>query len=157
MHESAPNLRVEDVPSRYCRAPMLGAAPTIHVPTSDQDAAAIARSLTAPDRERDADGLHVVVAVTVDGNTAYGRVKDPASPGHGQQRWLQHARRGSSPGGWSEDHHPRSEQHVGYWKDGVAEAMDRVLISHSKQAWKLDADAPYVVEFAPVVLPQPGS
>lgn len=136
---------------------MPDAEPTIHLPTPDQDAAALARSLTAPDRERDAVGLYVVVAVTEAGNTAYGRINDPASPGHGSQRWLQHARRGSSPGGWSEAHHPRSEQHVGYWKDSAAEAIDRVLIDHSKQAWKLDATAPYVVEFAPVELPQPGS
>lgn len=136
---------------------MPDAAPTIHVPTPDQDAAAIARTLTSPDRERDAAGLHVVVLVAAEGNTAYGRVHDSDSPGHGQQRWLQHARRGSSPGGWSEEHHPRSEQHVGYWKDGAADALDRLLIGHSKQAWKLDAEAPYVVEFAPVALPASGT
>jgi hypothetical protein len=136
---------------------MPDAAPTIHVPTTDQDVSSLVEQLTAPDRERDGTGLHVVVAVTADGNTAYGRVNDADSPGHGSQRWVQHARRGSSPGGWSEQHHPRSEQHVGYWKDAAAASIDRVLIDHSKQAWKLDATAPYVVEFAPVELPQPGS
>ena len=135
---------------------MPDASHTIHVPTPEQDVAAIVRTLTSPDREREAVGLHVVVAVTADGNTAYGRVHDPESPGDGQQRWLKHARRGSSPGGWSEEHHPRSGLHIGYWKDAIADAVDRVLIDHSKQAWKLEATAPYVVEFDPVELPQLG-
>ena len=37
------------------------------------------------------------------------------------------------------------------------QSIDRVLIDHCKQAWKLDATAPYVVEFAPAASPQLGS
>lgn len=136
---------------------MPDAEPIIHVPTPDQDVQDVVNQLTDRDRERTAVGLHVVVAVIDAGNTAYGRVHDPASPGHGSQRWLQHARRGSSPGGWTEEHHPRSEQHVGYWKGAAADPIDRLLIEHSKRAWKLDETAPYVVEFPPVELRQPGS
>ncbi len=132
-------------------------APVIHVPTPEQDVTSIVRRLTAPDRARDGVGMSIVVTITADGNTAYGRIHDPASAGDGQQRWLKHARRGSSPGGWSEEHHPRSGLHIGYWKDAAVDAIDRVLIDHCKQAWKLDATAPYVVEFAPVESPQLGS
>jgi hypothetical protein len=107
-------------------------------------------ALTSPERAFAERGVHVVVQVTADGNTAFARIDDPTSQGNGSQRWLKHARRGSSPGGWSEEHHPRSEQHVGFWKQRHAEAIDRKLIDYSKQAWRLDDEAPYVVEF-PVV------
>jgi hypothetical protein len=113
-------------------------------------------ALTSPDREHAERGVHVVVHVTADGNTAYARVNDPASQGHRSQRWLTHARRGSSPGGWSEEHHPRSEQHVGHWKQRHAAALDRALIGYSKQAWRLGDDAPYVVEFPVVPLAELG-
>jgi hypothetical protein len=106
--------------------------------------------LVSAEREVAERGVHVVVHVTAEGNTAYARVDDPTSQGHRSQRWLKHARRGASPGGWSEEHHPRSEQHVGYWKERHAPTIDRTLIGYSKQAWKLDADAPYVVEFPAV-------
>jgi hypothetical protein len=125
-------------------------APTIHQLDSGSDAASLVRSLTSPDRERSSAGVHVVVHVTDGGNNAYARIADAGSAGDGSQRWLHHARRGASPGGWSEQHHQRSEQHVGAWKTANAAALDRMLIDCSKQAWKLDAAAPYVVEF-PVV------
>lgn len=123
------------------------AAPTIHQLDPSSDAAALVTSLTSRERERAQAGVYVVVLVTTGGNNAYARVADPSSDGNGSQRWVHHARRGSSPGGWSEQHHPRGEQHVGAWKAANAPALDRMLIDASKRAWKLEHDAPYVVEF----------
>ncbi|MCW2923921.1 MAG: hypothetical protein JWM98_1325 [Thermoleophilia bacterium] len=131
---------------------MTEAAPTIHPLAPDDDAATRVLELTAPDRPRPEAGLHVVVHVAEGGNTAYGRIEDPTSPGHGSQRWLQHARRGSSPGGWTEQHHPRSETEVGAWKERAAAGLDRQLIERCRQAWRLEQDPPYLVEFAPVAL-----
>ena len=126
----------------------------IHPIPPDADGADVVAPLTAPERACPGDGLHVVVHVAATGNVAYGRVRDTASPGDGSQRRLQHARRGSSPGSWSEQHHPRSEQELGSWRDLNAAALDRVLITCSKRAWQLDAEPPYVVEFEPIDLAQ---
>lgn len=123
------------------------AAPTIHQLTPDDDAAALVTSLTSPKRERAQPGVYVVVLVTTGGNDAYARIFDSTSDGDGSQRWLHHARRGASPGGWSEQHHPRGEQQVGAWKTANAPALDRMLIAASKRAWKAEQQAPYVVEF----------
>jgi hypothetical protein len=126
---------------------MESAAPTVHQLDASSDAAALVKQLTSRERERPEAGVYVVVLVTTDGNNAYARVHDASSDGHLSQRWLHHARRGASPGGWSEQHHPRGEQHVGAWKTEHAATLDRMLIDCSKQAWKLDATAPYAVEF----------
>jgi len=125
--------------------------PIVHAIQSDGAAALVAR-LTDRERARSGPGVHVVVLVTDGGNQAYARVVDASSDGNGSQRWLSHARRGASPGGWSEQHHPRSEQHVGEWRRDAAAVLDRILIDHSKRAWAIDATAPYVVEFPPVEL-----
>lgn len=126
--------------------------PTVH-PVADEAALAVlVGELTAPERARDARGWHVVVQVAEGGSTAYARLVDPDELGHGSQRWLRHARRGASPGGWTEEHHPRSEVELGEWRAVRAETLDRHLIQLSKQAWKCDAAAPYAVEFAPLTL-----
>ena len=108
--------------------------------------------LIGPAHEQAERGVHVVVHVAVEGNTAYARVDDPASQGHRSQRWLKHARRGASPGGWSEEDPQGSEESVDSWRRRHAAAIDRALIDYSKQAWKLEDEAPYVVEFAIVPL-----
>ena len=133
---------------------MTAAAPIVHDASDSETAARIAADLTAPERERPTTGLHVVVLVTAEGNTGFARLVDPASTGNGSQRWLKHARRGASPGGWSELHHPRAEQELGAWRAEHATQLDRLLIGYTKQAWAIEGDAPYVVEFAPVAMPQ---
>lgn len=126
--------------------------PTIHPLPAHVDSGELVRELTSRERERAQPGVHVVVHVTEGGNAGYARVVAPGSPGDGSQRWLHHARRGSSPGGWSELHHPRTERAVGAWKDQHESALDRVLIERSKDAWRMERDAPYVVEFPPAPL-----
>ena len=126
---------------------MTSPAPTIHQLDAASDAASLVKSLTDRDRERAETGVYVVVLVTDAGNNAYARIADADIAGDGSQRWLHHARRGASPGGWSEQHHQRSEKHIGAWKTANAPELDRILIDCSKQAWKLDGTAPYVVEF----------
>ena len=122
-------------------------APIIHAIPADMEAATFVHTLTRPDRERDAIGVHVVVHVSDAGNVAYARINDPESLGHGSQRWLRHARRGASPGGWSELHDSRIDDRIGEWKTRNADQLDRRLIDFSKRAWALDATAPYAVEF----------
>lgn len=121
--------------------------PTIHTAPDEGDAEVIVAELTDPARER-VPGLHVVVHVAEGGSVAYGRIESPGELGHGSQRWLRHALRGASPGGWTEMHHPRSEAELGAWREERATRLDRILIDHSKQAWALEHAAPYVVEFA---------
>lgn len=128
------------------------APPTVHQMTDEIALTKLVRTLTDPARERAGAGWHVVVQVTQGGNTVYARLADETQLGDGSQRWLRHARRGASPGGWTEEHHPRSEVELGAWRAERAEKIDRQLIRLSKQAWKCDADAPYAVEFAPMTL-----
>jgi len=130
-------------------------APTIHSIPPDADPSELLRELTNREGERER-GVHVVVLVAEGGNVAHARIKDSGSPGDGSQRWLQHARRGSSPGGWTERHHPRNERDVGEWKQRHAGALDRLLIECSKDAWRLEHDAPYLAQFAPVSLAEAG-
>lgn len=129
--------------------------PIIHLVPEGTEPAAIVDGVVAAERDRE-PGVHIVVLVTADGNVGYARVHDEGSPGHDSQRWLEHARRGSSPGGWSELHHPRSEEHVGAWKEQAAQPLDRLLIRYSKRAWGLEAEPPYAVEFPVVPLAEAG-
>jgi hypothetical protein len=125
------------------------APPTVHPAADEAALAELVAELTAPERQRDGVGWHVVVQVLDGGSTVYARLADPAQLGDGSQRWLRHAPRGASTGGWTEAHHPRSEAELGAWRAERADALDRQLIQLSKQAWKCDASAPYAVEFAP--------
>ncbi|MCW2955987.1 MAG: hypothetical protein JWO69_856 [Thermoleophilia bacterium] len=126
--------------------------PLVH-PFDDVDAAiAFAAERTDRARAREEIGLHVVVRLIDGETTAYARLHDPESVGHLAQRWLEFRRRGVSPGGWSELHHPRAEAPVGPWKDDHELALDRLLIQHAKQAWHLPGEVPYVVEFPTIPL-----
>ncbi|MCW2928838.1 MAG: hypothetical protein JWM86_2806 [Thermoleophilia bacterium] len=122
------------------------AEPTIHPVPDDGDAEVVIAELTDPARDRE-PGLHVIVSVTAGGNTAYGYIDAPGTLGHGSQRFVRHARRGPSAGGWTAPHHPRSEAELGAWRAPLEDGLDRLLIDHCKQAWALAGDAPYVVEF----------
>jgi len=126
------------------------AEPTIHRIPDGVEPSTFVDSFTS--RADTGQGVTVVVLVTADGNVAYARVHDEGSAGHESQRWLEHARRGSSPGGWSQLHDARSEEHVGAWKQAAAQPLDRLLIACSKRAWKLDAEPPYVAEFPAATL-----
>ena len=140
--------------------------PIVHTSTDQIACSKVVKALTDPARAREGTGWHVVVQVFEGSSTVFARLNDAAQAwngdsnsqydiwetGHGSQRWLKHERRGASPGGWTEAHHPRSEVELGAWRDERAEAIDRDLIRLSKQAWKCDADAPYAVEFAPMPL-----
>lgn len=126
--------------------------PIVHTSTDQIACSKVVKALTDPARAREGTGWHVVVQVFEGSSTVFARLNDAAQLGHGSQRWLKHERRGASPGGWTEAHHPRSEVELGAWRDERAEAIDRDLIRLSKQAWKCDADAPYAVEFAPMPL-----
>jgi len=132
------------------RGAMPNAAATIHPIDADTHTITMVAALTSPERSRTEPGAYVVVHVSDGGSKGYARYVDPESVGDGSQRWLKHELRGASPGGWSEGHHPRSEQEIGAWRERNAEALDKLLIQHCKLAWKLDAEAPYVAEF-PVV------
>lgn len=128
------------------------AGPRLHAIGAGEDVDALVEQLTRRARDRE-EGVHVVVHVTsTGGNRAFARVVAAGSDGDGVQRWLHHARRGASPGGWSEQHHPRGEVQVGAWKDAHAANLDRFLIRCSKRAWALKGEVPYVVEFSAVGL-----
>ena len=125
------------------------APPTVHQVADEAALTELVAELTSPGRSRSGIGWHVVVRVEEGSSTVYARLVDPDQPGHGSQRWLRHARRGASPAGWTEGHHPRSEAELGSWREARAEALDRHLIRLSRTAWACDVDPPYVVEFAP--------
>ena len=126
--------------------------PTVHPVADDAELSALVAELTAPERARDSVGWHVVVQVSEAESRVFARLVDPEQFGDGSQRWLHRARRGASPSGWTEAHHPRGQQDLAAWRDSRAEALDRQLIKLSKHAWKCDAEAPYAVEFAPLQL-----
>jgi hypothetical protein len=128
---------------------MPDSAPIVHPLSSDSGAAALLEQLTAATSSATGatSGVHVLVHVSEAGNTGYARVEQTPYSGGTLQRWIRHARRGSSEGGWSEQHHPRAQQQLGPWKDASADALDRMLIDRCKQAWRLEGDAPYVAEF----------
>ena len=125
-------------------------APVIHPLQLDYDATALVAQLIelSGAGESAAVGLHVLVHVSEAGNTGYGRVVHATFSGATLQRWIRHARRGASEGGWSQQHHPRGEQAIGAWKERSAATLDRLLIDHCKQAWRLEQAAPYIAEFA---------
>lgn len=127
---------------------MTADAPTVHDLSPDDDADAHVRELVAAGADR-APGLHVYVRVGESGNMAHGLVVSAKPPL--QHRWVQHARRGASPGGWS-DQKAASNKSLATWRTAHEQPLDRILIDHCKQAWRLEADAPYVVEFPPVEL-----
>ena len=126
------------------------APPTVHQVADEAALTSLVAELTAPERDRNGIGWHVVAQVLDGGSTLYARLADPGQLGDGSQRWLRHAPRGASTGGWTEEHHPRSERELGAWRAERADAIDRQLIQLGKQAWKCDAEPPYAVEFAPL-------
>jgi len=125
-------------------------APTIHTIPDDSDAVELIAALATDDPG--SPGLRVLVHVSEGINIAYGRVVDEASTGNGSQRRLEHSPRGTSAAAWTELHHPRGERELGQWRAEHEAVIDRRLIQCCKQAWRLDAAAPYVAEFATIDL-----
>lgn len=131
-------------------------APIVHPLAPDEDPAVRVAQLVSAQGAGAEPGLHVLVRVADTGNMGYARVIAPPHTGAKLQRWVQHARRGSSPGGWSHDHHPKAEKALGQWKRRNEQALDRLVIDHCKQAWRLDHEAPYIAEFAVLDLASSG-
>jgi hypothetical protein len=131
---------------------MTADAPLVHAVPPDADPDARVRELIAAAADR-APGLHLFVRVGETGNMAQALLVTSARAA--QHRWVQHARRGASPGGWSE-RKASSNKALARWRSSNEQALDRILIDHCKQAWRLQAEVPCVVEFAPLDLAECG-
>jgi hypothetical protein len=123
-------------------------APAIHSLDPEADVGARIAALVDDKDAGSALGVLVIVHVREDGTTAYARVITHEHRGAKLQRWLEHVRRGSSPGGWSQEHSLKTEKSLGQWKRRNEPALDRLLIGASKRAARLDQDAPYLAVFA---------
>lgn len=126
-------------------------APMVHALSPEEDPAVRLRESIAAGSIERRPGLYVFVQVGSDGSIGHALLV--AAPGQRAipQRWVEHARRGPSPGGWS-DAGDGSDEALRPWKARHEQVLDRILIDHCKRAWRLDHDAPYIVEFPPLVL-----